>query len=65
MVIRNVATRWNYTHAMIQRALMLCKAIEKWVFERKELRDELYLSNQEWAFLKWLADILKMSLVIL
>ncbi|KAG1831678.1 hypothetical protein DFJ58DRAFT_736559 [Suillus subalutaceus] len=41
------------------------KAIEKWVFERKELRDELYLSNQEWAFLKWLADILKMSLVIL
>lgn len=59
MVIRDVATRWNYTHTMIRRALMLREAIEKWVFERKELRDELYLSNQEWAFLKQLADILE------
>lgn len=25
MVIRDVATRWNYTHAMIKRALMLRK----------------------------------------
>ncbi|KIK40281.1 hypothetical protein CY34DRAFT_67482, partial [Suillus luteus UH-Slu-Lm8-n1] len=59
MVIHDVATRWNYTHAMIRRALMLCEAIEKWVFKRKELCDELYVSSQEWAFLKQLADILK------
>jgi hypothetical protein len=25
MVIQDVVTRWNYTHAMIKRALMLCK----------------------------------------
>lgn len=25
MVIRDVVTRWNYTHAMIKRALMLRK----------------------------------------
>ncbi|KAG2138040.1 ribonuclease H-like domain-containing protein [Suillus bovinus] len=59
MVIHNVATRWNYTHAMIQRALMLHEAIEKWVFKRKELHDELYLSSQECTFLKQLADILE------
>ncbi|KAG2362383.1 hypothetical protein BDR07DRAFT_1284816, partial [Suillus spraguei] len=50
---------WNYTHAMIQRALMLREAIQTWVFERKEFHDELYLSNQEWAFLKQLADVLE------
>jgi hypothetical protein len=37
------------------------KAIEKWVFEKKELRDELYLTNQEWIFLGQLADILEVS----
>jgi hypothetical protein len=25
MVIRDVATRWNYTHAMMERALLLSK----------------------------------------
>jgi hypothetical protein len=25
MVIRDVATRWNYTHAMMERALLLMK----------------------------------------
>ncbi|KAG1866326.1 hypothetical protein C8R48DRAFT_600673, partial [Suillus tomentosus] len=47
------------TIGMYSISLSYYQAIEKWVFERKELRNELYLSNQEWAFLKQLADILE------
>ncbi|KAH7903480.1 hypothetical protein BJ138DRAFT_1020557 [Hygrophoropsis aurantiaca] len=61
MVIRDVVTRWNYTHAMIRRALLLRKAIDKWVFEQDNLRGDLLLSNDEWKFLEQLCDILEVS----
>ncbi|KAH9024612.1 hypothetical protein EDB85DRAFT_1894233 [Lactarius pseudohatsudake] len=51
-------TRWNYTHAMIKRALLLRKAVDKWVFERDEMRD-LLLSDREWKFLEQLGSVLE------
>ncbi|KAG2055694.1 hypothetical protein BDR06DRAFT_970805 [Suillus hirtellus] len=62
--------RWSQFHTIAKEAFgnvkapsgkLLCTlmTIEKWVFKRKELCDELYLSNQEWAFLKQLTDILE------
>ncbi|KAF9003848.1 hypothetical protein BDZ89DRAFT_924393, partial [Hymenopellis radicata] len=50
MAIRDVTTRWNYTHAMIERATLLREAFDQWVFERPELR-VLLLSQKDWDFL--------------
>ncbi|KAF7794640.1 hypothetical protein EIP86_005777, partial [Pleurotus ostreatoroseus] len=58
MVIRDVVTRWNYTHAMIERALFMRTAIDTWVFNNVKLR-ELLLSQQEWALLKSIAGLLE------
>ncbi|KAF8189446.1 hypothetical protein K438DRAFT_1582721 [Mycena galopus ATCC 62051] len=58
MVVRDVRHRWNYTHAMIERGLLLRKIIDTWVFERDELRP-LSLKPEEWKFLKALGALLK------
>ncbi|KAL1939855.1 hypothetical protein VTO73DRAFT_9555 [Trametes versicolor] len=58
MVIRDVATRWNYTHAMIERGLLMQEAIDTWVFKNKQLRSFL-LSAAEWQTLRQLGGILE------
>ncbi|KAJ6489262.1 hypothetical protein C8R47DRAFT_479101 [Mycena vitilis] len=58
MVVRDVKHRWNYTGAMITRALMLRKAIDKWFFDWEELRP-LLLIAKEWDMLKRLGGILE------
>ena len=76
MVVRDVRTRWNSTHAMIDRALLLrevrldlfgisvyspiVQAINDWVYSMPEYR-ELALSNAEWERLRILRDLLEVS----
>ncbi|THU92849.1 hypothetical protein K435DRAFT_671393 [Dendrothele bispora CBS 962.96] len=57
MVIRDVQTRWNYTHAMIRRARLLREAIDEWIHVHKDLRD-LTLSNSDWKRLEQLETVL-------
>ncbi|KAF8330254.1 hypothetical protein F5887DRAFT_895956 [Amanita rubescens] len=58
MVIRDVRTRWNFTHAMIRRALLLREAINSWVFAVPELHG-LILKPSDWSILEQIADILE------
>ncbi|KAF8347490.1 hypothetical protein F5887DRAFT_855625, partial [Amanita rubescens] len=58
MVIRDVCTCWNYTHAMIQRALLLREAINAWVFEIPEFYG-MMLKPSEWAVMEQIADVLE------
>ncbi|KAF4612503.1 hypothetical protein D9613_012755 [Agrocybe pediades] len=58
MVMRDVRTRWNYTHAMIRRALLQKDAIDTWVFKMKDLRD-IMLSAADWTYLGEVADVLE------
>ncbi|KAK7001674.1 hypothetical protein R3P38DRAFT_3368049 [Favolaschia claudopus] len=58
MVVRDVRHRWNYTHAMIKRGLLLRKAIDTWVFEREELRG-LSLRLEDWRLLEALGKLLE------
>ncbi|KAJ7787943.1 hypothetical protein B0H14DRAFT_3162898, partial [Mycena olivaceomarginata] len=58
MVIRDVKHRWNFTEAMITRALKLRKAIHRWVIERDELLP-LRLEEKDWTFLESLGQILQ------
>ncbi|KAF7349955.1 hypothetical protein MVEN_01296600 [Mycena venus] len=58
MVVQDVRHHWNYTHAMIERALLLRKAIDTWVFEKEELRP-LFLDDNNWKLLEALGDLLK------
>ncbi|KAJ6626477.1 hypothetical protein B0H10DRAFT_1755504, partial [Mycena sp. CBHHK59/15] len=58
MVVRDVRHRWNYTHAMIERGLLLRKAIDTWVFETEELRP-LSLDDDHWKLLEALGGLLK------
>ncbi|KAJ6566505.1 hypothetical protein B0H19DRAFT_711354 [Mycena capillaripes] len=58
MVVRDVKHRWKFTEAMISRALLLRKAIDRWVIEREELRP-LLLSEDMWKLLEALGGILK------
>ncbi|KAH7917409.1 hypothetical protein BV22DRAFT_1026370 [Leucogyrophana mollusca] len=58
MVVRDVVTCWNYTHAMIKRALMLRKAIDTWVLDCEEVQP-FFLSNNEWSLLEKLAEVLE------
>ncbi|KAF5335248.1 hypothetical protein D9758_017381 [Tetrapyrgos nigripes] len=51
MVIRDVRTRWNYTHAMIQRGHLLRSAINEWVLKHEDLLD-LRISKEDWAELE-------------
>ncbi|KAJ6549532.1 hypothetical protein DFH09DRAFT_1320008 [Mycena vulgaris] len=57
MVVRDVRHRWNYTHAMIRRGLLLRKAIDSWVSEREELLRRLLISTEQWAFLEAVVNI--------
>ncbi|KAH9829928.1 uncharacterized protein C8Q71DRAFT_717528 [Rhodofomes roseus] len=57
MPVRDVRTRWNCTHAMIERALLLRKAINGWVAERDDL-ESLTLIPDDWNLLQQLADLL-------
>ncbi|KAF8235445.1 hypothetical protein L208DRAFT_1257144, partial [Tricholoma matsutake] len=57
-VVRDIRTRWNYTHAMICRAQILREAIDDWVFKTPGLR-ALLLSEDEWETLGKIADILE------
>jgi len=58
MVVRDVSTRWNYTHAMIKHALLLRKAIDRWVHEHDELW-ALTLRADEWSLLEKLCGLLE------
>jgi hypothetical protein len=78
MVVWDVQTRWNYTHAMIKRALLLrkvmfvihstlqsvdySKAIDRWVSDREELCP-LRLSA-EWDYLEKLCQMLEVHMTI-
>ncbi|KAF5342711.1 hypothetical protein D9758_015876 [Tetrapyrgos nigripes] len=64
MVIRDVATRWNYTHAMMKRGRLLQEAIDNWVFLHAEFRD-LALSKSDWKKLEHLENILQASCSLL
>ncbi|KAF7349507.1 Dimer-Tnp-hAT domain-containing protein [Mycena sanguinolenta] len=55
MVVRDVRHRWNYTEAMIERGVMLQKAIDTWVLDRPELR-ALWLKAEDWKFLESLGE---------
>ncbi|TFY51128.1 hypothetical protein EVJ58_g10725 [Rhodofomes roseus] len=57
MPVRDVRTRWNCTHAMIERALLLRKAIVDWVAERDDL-ESLTLIPDDWALLQQLEKLL-------
>ncbi|KAK0430961.1 hypothetical protein EV421DRAFT_1720930 [Armillaria borealis] len=61
MAIRDIITRWNYTHAMIERALILRKAIDNWVFATDELKP-LLLTSAQWNMLEKLGSILGVRL---
>ena len=41
---------------------LLLQAVDKWVFERDEMRD-LLLSDREWKFLEQLGSVLEVSLL--
>ncbi|KAF8182135.1 hypothetical protein K438DRAFT_1505473, partial [Mycena galopus ATCC 62051] len=58
MVIRDVKHRWNFTEAMISRALLLRRAIHRWTLERDELHP-LILSEEQWKLLEALGGLLK------
>ncbi|KAJ3818132.1 hypothetical protein F5878DRAFT_494374, partial [Lentinula raphanica] len=58
MIICDVRTQWNYTHAMIQRALLLQEAIDAWTLSTPKMQD-LFILGCEWKLLKELADVLE------
>ncbi|KAJ7303738.1 hypothetical protein DFH08DRAFT_721914 [Mycena albidolilacea] len=64
MIVRDVRHRWNYTHAMIKRALLLKSAINSWVIEREELAP-LNLNTTEWEILEKLGNLLEVSVSLL
>ncbi|CAA7264626.1 unnamed protein product [Cyclocybe aegerita] len=55
---RDVRTRWNYTHAMIERADLLEDVVNTWFFETKELHGVM-LSVADWKSLKQIGAILE------
>ncbi|KAF8967158.1 hypothetical protein BDZ97DRAFT_1638946, partial [Flammula alnicola] len=58
MVVRDVKTRWNYTHAMIRRGDNTRAVIDTWVFNTEELRSAT-LSSADWKLLGQIADVLE------
>ncbi|KAJ7852503.1 hypothetical protein B0H14DRAFT_2580912 [Mycena olivaceomarginata] len=58
MVIRDVKHRWNFTEAMISRAVVLRKAIKQWVIERDEFHP-LLLSDEHWRHWAELSGIFR------
>lgn len=65
MVIRDVVTRWNYTHAMIQRGVLLQKAINQWVITANDGAFQgLFLTPNEWDTLKHLEQLLSVCITL-
>ncbi|KAF8234795.1 hypothetical protein L208DRAFT_1259974 [Tricholoma matsutake] len=60
MVVCNVRTCWNYTHAMIHQALLLEEAIDSWTYGTWELRG-LGLLRSDWKLLGQLVDVLEVQ----
>ncbi|KAF8148918.1 hypothetical protein B0H34DRAFT_828266 [Crassisporium funariophilum] len=58
MVVRDVKTRWNYTHAMIRRGLQLKESVDTWVFNTPALRG-ISLTPNDWKLLAEIADFLE------
>ncbi|KAI0310425.1 hypothetical protein OF83DRAFT_1045834, partial [Amylostereum chailletii] len=58
MPIRNVKTRWNSSDVMMERGLILRKAIDAWVFECPNLRP-LLLSDRDWETIGHLHRLLE------
>ncbi|KAG8959520.1 hypothetical protein FRC00_001502 [Tulasnella sp. 408] len=58
MVIRDVKTRWNCTHAMIKRALILQNAINTWVLSIPELHPYA-LTKSDWKVLAATEELLQ------
>ncbi|KAF8181168.1 hypothetical protein K438DRAFT_1841322, partial [Mycena galopus ATCC 62051] len=61
MVIRDVKHPWNFTEAMISRALLLRRAIHRWMLERDE-RHLLILSEEQWKILGALGVFTRVTL---
>ncbi|KAJ7805465.1 hypothetical protein B0H14DRAFT_3153436, partial [Mycena olivaceomarginata] len=59
MVVHDVRHRWNYTHAVVECALLLKSAINNWVVKREELVS-LNLNTTEWELLEKLGNLLEM-----
>ncbi|KAF8234147.1 hypothetical protein L208DRAFT_1263314 [Tricholoma matsutake] len=60
MVVWDVRTHWNYTHAMIQHAQSLQDVIDQWTFETPELCGFM-LRLGDWQLLGKIADLLEVS----
>ncbi|KAF8237716.1 hypothetical protein L208DRAFT_1037201, partial [Tricholoma matsutake] len=58
MVVHNIHTHWNYTHAMICGALLLEEAIDSWTYGTWEIQG-LGLSRSDWKLLGQLVDVLE------
>ncbi|KAF8240069.1 hypothetical protein L208DRAFT_1234840 [Tricholoma matsutake] len=58
MVVWDVRTRWNYTHVMIRRVLLLKEAVNAWVFQSPSLHGCILLPA-DWTLLEQLADVLE------
>ncbi|KAJ3513785.1 hypothetical protein NLJ89_g2755 [Agrocybe chaxingu] len=58
MVIKDILTRWNYTHAMIHRGHLIQDAMDTWVFDTPSFRSVM-LSKADWKFLEQIADVLE------
>ncbi|KAJ7846727.1 hypothetical protein B0H14DRAFT_2583983 [Mycena olivaceomarginata] len=58
MVVHDVRHRWNYTHAVVECALLLKSAINSWVVKREELVS-LNLNTTEWELLEKLGNLLE------
>ena len=55
--VRDVDTRWNSTHAMLARALLLREAINGWTRMKSDYVN-LILSNEEWRYVEFLVHFL-------
>lgn len=60
MVVKDVKTRWNFTHAMIKRGLILRKVIDRWVRSQTALWG-LTILGDEWAKLEDLRALLEVT----
>jgi hypothetical protein len=58
MVVRDVKTRWNYTHAMIKRGYTLRKAIDTWCLH---YAPDFHISTLQWKVLDEICKVLEVS----
>ena len=55
---RDITTRWNSTYNMLTFILEYCPLVEKFTVDRKNEIRELELSEEEWAIITQLNDVL-------